>query len=86
MRRFLHQSLSSASQEIAKTSGEQTMGKGEGVVVEADVGYKDGQAVFSPHGADQSHVEEDAQVCVMLSYAVLMHLSVDELANAEFRL
>ena len=38
------------------------MGKGEGVVLEADVGYKDGKSVFSPHGADQSHVEEDPQV------------------------
>lgn len=38
------------------------MGKGEGVVLEADVGYKDGKSVFSPHGTSQSHVEEDAQV------------------------
>lgn len=62
MRRYLHQSLSSASEQIATTSNKEVMGKGEGVVLEADVGYKDGKSVFSPHGASQSHVEEDAQV------------------------
>lgn len=58
------------------------MGKGEGVVVEADVGYKDGQAVFSPHAANQSHVEEDAQVCRLIVHFVVGCFYVDNHANA----
>jgi len=44
------------------------MGKGDGVMLEADVGFKDGEkSVFSPHGLDDekegsSHVDEDPQV------------------------
>ena len=67
---FLQQSLASASAQNGSSSSKKAMGKGEGLVLEADVGFKDGQGdkIFSPlddgtapaHHA--SHVEEDAQV------------------------
>ena len=56
------------------------MGKGEGVVLEADVGFKDGQgSVFSPHASgddrgshNASHVEEEAQV-FFRSFLAIVH-------------
>jgi len=47
-----------------------TMGKGEGVALEADVGFKDidNKGTFSPHAA--SHVEETAQVCLSFLYVL----------------
>lgn len=68
---LLHQTLASASALKEITA---TMGKGEGVALEADVGFKDigNKGTFSPHAA--SHVEETAQVCLSYTYCVVAYV------------
>ena len=51
----LQKSLAAASAQRGKTPNRGKMGKGDGVMLEADVGFKDGEkSVFSPHGLDDS--------------------------------
>lgn len=67
---FLQQSLARASDQRDPSTSTKVMGNGDGLVLEADVGFKDGQGdkIFCPldDGATPahhaSHDEEDAQV------------------------